>query len=866
MPNGELEQTQIIDALIEQIGDAVRGGRTPEDAAGRLATITDAVNVRRALEGYREITGRIRTMRVPGAMINDQLEPWYLGPVDTDKFWPLYSAYLRGEGWDPEAIEAVDVSSTKIVSLLSPPGAGTIRTRGLVLGYVQSGKTANFTAVIAKAADAGYRFFLVLSGISNALRNQTQRRLDRDLVLRSQDWIRLTDQVRDFHETTNVNAFLTDRQALTVLGVVKKNSARLRRLRDWLAGARPEVLQACPICIIDDEADQASPNAHPDPDERTRINDLLVELLGLLPKAAYIGYTATPFANLLIDPAPEDLYPSDFILSLPRDDEYFGPERIFGRAPLDWEEPDAVADGLDMIRTVLDSEVDQLKPGTAASRFDFVPQITQSIGEALRYFWMATAARYARGQATEHSSMLIHTTQYSVVHSNFRLPVLEYRDGLSVRLQTNEASLLDELRRQWEEELSRVPSATATSFDEISGFLSEVLERTEVKVENSVSADRIDYEADGNRPKVYVVIGGNVLSRGLTLEGLSVSVFVRVASAYDTLLQMGRWFGYRVGYADLPRIWMTDDLRGYLYDLATVEQEIRHEIERYENGHLSPLEFGVRIRTHPHLAITSRLKMQHAVASSMSFSGRIEQTLVFKHREREWLSANLEAGRQLISRLNAEGGQARHVRDRPHLIYHAVPVGAVLEFLEAYEIHEHHVHMPNNLLLDYIRAQNERGRIRTWNVGIVTRRTPRFGTLDFGFDNGLNLVNRSRFLRGDLQYADVKALMSENDVGVDLNISTDHLRSRSRSDLQNLRERLMPDRGLLLLYPISKDSTPLVENPVPQRRPLEANEHVLGMALVFPQADDRTPQGYVTVDLSEIAQDIADSDDLNDED
>src|SRR5207244_2904076 len=229
----------------------------------------------------------------------------------------------------------LDAASTKIVSLLSPPGAGSIRTRGLVVGHVQSGKTANFTSVISKAADTGYRFFLVLSGLSNALRNQTQKRLEQDLVaLQPEDWITITEATRDFRQTINVNAFLSERQASKVLGVVKKNAGRLRRLRDWLRGARDEVLRACPILVVDDEADQASPNSHPDPVQRTAINRLIVELLLSLPKAAYVGYTATPFANLFIDPAlEEDLYRRHFIVDLSRAEDYFSPERIVGPGP-----------------------------------------------------------------------------------------------------------------------------------------------------------------------------------------------------------------------------------------------------------------------------------------------------------------------------------------------------------------------------------------------------------------------------------------------------------------------------------------------------------------------------------------------------
>ncbi len=854
-----------IDALVGQIGDSVRAGRTPDEAARRLAQIADAALVEQALRRYRTLTKNVRTLREPGAIMDEYIDAWYPGPSDDDKFWPRFKEALRGKGWDDRSIAELDAASTKIVSLLSPPGAGSIRTRGLVLGHVQSGKTANFTSVILKAADAGYRFFLVLSGVSNALRNQTQRRLDQDLVaLQPEDWIALTGPTRDFREAANVNAFLSERQASKVLGVVKKNASRLRRLRDWLRGARDEVLRACPILVIDDEADQASPNSHPNPGERTAINRLLVELLLTLPKAAYVGYTATPFANLFIDPAPEeDLYPRHFIVDLPRGAGYFGPERIFGREPLDWEDPDEVSDGLDMIRLVPDDEVQYLKPAARDQRLAFVPQVTASLADALTYFWMATAARHARGQAGEHSTMLIHTTEYSATHDAFRVPVERFRDQLGVALRSGDAATLGRLRGMWEQEQAAVPPESVGErgvvFDALAQHLFDVVAGTQVRVENSRSNERIEY--DPTTPRTYVVVGGNVLSRGLTLEGLAVSYFVRGASAYDTLLQMGRWFGYRSGYADLPRIWLTNELRDFFYDLATVEREIRFDIDRYKQTHITPLTFAVRIRSHPLLAITSELKMQYAVPARMSFGGHAIQTIVFKHLDRDWLQGNLQATRTLVGRLLAVGLRPEKLQDRPHHVFHNVPVEAILSFLGEYHIHEKHVEMRSDLVQGYIRDQNARNKLTQWNVVVVTRAPHNIlGTVGLGLGGDVALVNRARFMRGAPELADIKALMSEIDSAIDLDVATAALRGTSKKDLLGMRDRVNP---LLLLYAISKDSQPM--GPALRsrhRRPLQAHEHVVGIGLVFPAADDDTPQSYMSADLSRVSQEQLDVDDL----
>jgi hypothetical protein len=393
--------------------------------------------------------------------------------------------------------------------------------------------------------------------------------------------------------------------------------------------------------------------------------------------------------------------------------------------------------------------------------------------------------------------------------------------------------------------------------------LQDVVERTELKVENGTSRDRIDYEKENpaDPGRIYIVVGGNVLSRGLTLEGLSVSFFVRTASAYDTLLQMGRWFGYRDGYADLPRIWMTEDLRGYFYDLATVEREIRYDIERYESGHTTPLDAGVRVRTHPQLAITSRLKMQHAVPARMSFAGRAVQTLVFRRRDEAWLRANLEAARGLTRGIRDAGRTAEQVQGRANIIFRDVPASHVLDFLNEYRIHETHIEMPTNLLRDYIRAENESGRLDQWNVAVVTRETAaRLGTVNIGLSSEIPLINRSRFLRGDTENdADLKALMSEWDGVLDIDIPLEEARRWGRSGLVRCREEHAPGRGLLLLYPVGRESEPTGRAHTDRHRVrLDSVEHIIGLALVFPDPNDGVAVNYWTVDLSRVPHEVTD--------
>jgi Z1 domain len=849
-----------IDWLVERIGESVRGGRTPDQAYKDYCRMFPPDQVKAALVKFEEITGRIRTLKEPTTLQQRGLLNWYPGPSPKDRYWPpLYRSLLQRGGWDLEAIKSLDEASTKIVSLLQPPGLGQINTRGLVIGYVQSGKTANYSAVISKAADVGYKFFIVLSGLTNPLRFQTQERLERELVdLNRGNWVALTGLDRDFFPTGavgNVDAFLTEHHDYKVLCVVKKNATVLRRLLRWLRAARKEVLSNCPVLLIDDEADQASVNASKFKDKRTAINQRILDILTVLPKAAYVGYTATPFANVFIDPQPEDIYPRDFIVNLPKPKDYFGTEQIFGREPLSLDDPEQIFDGLDMIRLVEDDEIPALTPQGRNGIDTFVPEITPSLEKALRYFWMATAARIARGGLEQDSTMLIHTSLRIEAHALFQAPVQDYRDELLASLESKQSTLIEELRTQWDEEQSRVPpeemDEKGTSFDELIPYLKDAVSRTDVVVENSRSVQRLVY---GDQAKIQIVIGGNTLARGLTLKGLVVSFFVRATNAYDTLLQMGRWFGYRRGYADLPRIWMTEELAGFFSDLATVEQEIRNDIRRYEAEGITPIDFGVRVRTHPDLSITSRLKMQATIDCDVSYRDTHPQTIFFKHKDREWLTNNINAAKSLICQICIDGIKGELAKGR-YIIFRDVPVEFIFKFLREYKFHEDSIVLQERLIREYIEAQNEDGELTIWNVVIVGgRRTDQVAGIDLGLREPIPLLNRTKYIIGPPKdYANLKAIVSPPDRTVDINIEKE---VQAEKEAASAAVRPAGSPGLLLIYPIAKDSAVIRKETQKGglREPLDAVEHIIGVSLVFPDSTNPTPQRYKTVDLSRLVR------------
>lgn len=801
-------------------------------------------------------------MLTSGHSVRRVREEWYTGPQAGHRNWPRLKTYLTDEkGWDCDTVESIDEASTRVVSLLDNPGKAKFTTRGLVVGYVQSGKTANMTAVMAKAADVGFRFFIILAGLTDALRQQTQLRIQSDLVARNPEgWHWKTSFDCDFQDNL-VAGFVAVQPGIRQIAVVKKNRWVLEKLLKKLSKTNKGVLANLPVLIIDDECDHASVNAARYKEEMTAINGLIRRYLKTIPRCSYVGYTATPFANVLIDPSvsvdperPDDLYPADFIYALPQPPAYFGAERLFGRDLLEADETPPDKQGLDMIRNIADDEVPRLRPKNAKERFDFEPEATPSLTDGLQYYLMATAARIARGQGEQHSSMLVHTTSY--VDPHFKFSVL-FDDWLGVwheRVKSSDAGLLSELRALWERETSRV-SATQfgrqhLSFEQLMPHLLEVAESVQVVVENGRSDVRLDFTPiateDGHRGRRYIVVGGNVLARGLTIEGLVVSFFLRTSSQYDTLMQMGRWFGYRHGWEDLPRIWMSQDMREAFRALALVEAEIRYDIELYERYKRTPLEFAVRIRQIPGLRITAKNKMTASEAADVSFANRQLQTRRFCHTDANWLASNWRAGSELVERcggaIEVEGAH----------VFRGVGVSAVLDFLTSYQVHPTHAEMASDALTKYIRSQNERsyGALSQWNVAVMTPTKGNPSDQPLGPLGKVTTSIRSRWALLDSD-ADIKALMSRRDVVVDLdNIG----RGLSWADLKSARWS-QTKTPLLVLYPIDRVSEPAPAYARSRDR-LDADGDVLGMGILFPPTEVDTPVKYIQVILPEEGEEI----------
>jgi hypothetical protein len=850
-----------VDALVRLIIQALPTANTIDEAVTQVKKHLSilglpnghSVELEEAAEVVRNQFERIQILHTHSVI--RKRPKWYFGPRPTDLHWPAVKGYLLGsKKWNPIDVQAVDDASNEVVSLLDnpcDPNRKQFSCRGLVVGYVQSGKTANMTAVISKALDAGYNTVFVLAGLTNKLRHQTQLRLYQDLVSRNPlNWQLLTSNEMDLDFRAPAHGGFLSLVNKAQLAVIKKNVSPLRELKLAIERTHPTTLEQLRILVIDDECDQASVNSAKGELDMTVINQRIREILEKLPAVTYVGYTATPFANVLINPYRldgqelDDLYPRDFITALPRSANYFGTERLFGGTPADPENPTASEEGLDMIRDIPVEEEALLQPQNRQRRDSFQPVMTPSLEIATLYFLASCAARHARGDSNQHMTMLVHTSAYVTAHERVAALIHGWVDVNRSQLTSRHTTLGQKLTSIWESERNRLPeqitACAPVGIDEIFYHLPDVLKRLEYPVENGASEDRINYDKTA---RTYIVVGGSILARGLTLEGLMVSYFLRTANQYDTLLQMGRWFGYRPRYEDLPRIWMPEELRLRFRFLAGIEQEIREDIDQYRLRDLTPLDLAVRIRTIPGMAITASAKMRAAKQCAVSYWGTHRQTFRFAPADSE---INWAAGSELISRLNALGLRDGEAEGR--LLWRNAPISSIVRFFRTYKVERTHVDLQPSMLLPFLEVSGS--RLEQWNVGVVEARQGTQSVEAFGSSGHVKMVRRAK-LKGGNDVIDIKALMSRRDVLFDC-VKEPNLNADDWETLKSIRLQEIGPKPLLLLYPIDKDSAPAENSKT--RVPLASPHDILGIGIVFPGSITESGS-FVSVELRAISAD-----------
>lgn len=797
--------------------------------------------IRTTLEQER-ISEEERTIRPLIAVSANPNAGRWLDAIDRNAWYytPSLRDYLLSRGWNQNAFIDLDRETDGVLRELCPPDTAEFNRRGLVLGYVQSGKTANFTALIAKAVDVGYRLVIVLSGIDNGLRRQTQIRLNRELVGYSNNAhgpaVPLPPPGYQWHQFTNeevdgdFDAGRANYGALQgsqpVLIVMKKNGHRLRRLLEWLRQAPAAVAQTLPTLVIDDEADQASVDTQgervndsipPDEivDDPSVINGLIRQLLGRFRRCAYVAYTATPYANILIPhdnvhpEYGEDLYPRDFFIALDKRPGYCGAEEYYGR--LDRVTNRSIP-GLGVVELVGDADLD------AIDNDEFPPDLKKAFAD----FVLAGAARRLRGDGDAPATMLIHTSARQDDHRNFARQTLAYLNQKRDEWRYQREYFEPELRSRWDEHFrhriqTRCPE-NDVPFDalipSINVFLSELQEVREI---NSRTGEVLDYNSEPNLK--VIAVGGNRLARGLTLEGLLVSYFVRRTPMYDTLMQMGRWFGYRGGYADLTRVYTTSLLNTWFYDLATVEHQLREDIGVYaRNPGVTPRDIGLRILRHPAMMLTSRLKQRHSqsLSTQQTFAGTVAQLFKFPFDRPQALAEQADANLSTVRGfLHAAGRPSPATESRSEgPIWDNVPGGRVVQFLQTFQVDDGIRTLSMEHLAAYVQRQIEAGELIQWTVAVMGRKTT---SEQLGYANWVSGVPIRQISRTRLTGpADL------NSVGV-ITSTQDELVGLSEDQIANVRQRCerdeigpnpasryvrSPEQGLLLLYPISRYSIP----------------------------------------------------------
>lgn len=700
------------------------------------------------------------------------------------------------------------------------------------MGNVQSGKTANFAGVIAKAADAGYRMVIVLAGMHNNLRKQTQARLDRD-VFPPDRWQPLTTLDKDFQRQP-LQAMFQNSGNMKLAAVVKKNEKRLANLVQSLRAVPEDVRQRFPILIVDDEADQATPNTKRAQQRVSAINKRLKEIWGLIPTGSYLAYTATPFANVLIDPDESaDLFPSDFITTLTPGAGYFGPEQVFGLSVLEDKDAEGPEPPLDMVRLIPTAEAASIKPSSKREdRKHDRPPATQSLRTAISWFVIASAIRRARSDVG-HSSMLIHTTHFIAPHFAMKETIEEVLGDLKSLVEDRD---MESLRRIWEAEKDRVSvvrSETMPDWSKIIGYLLSVLNDIRVIVDNGESSERLEYEDD--KPATVIAVGGGTLARGLTLEGLSVSYFTRTSNTYDTLLQMGRWFGYRPRYEDLPRIWVTEGLDEDYAHLARVEMDLRDEIDSLRSSEYSPAQLGVRVRTHPgRLEITAASKMFGAKTVKMSYSGQMNQAFLVDCR-RTVQQRNKESIEELLA------GASLQASARPgHLLSRGIDAEKVARFLNGFQHHPKQTTLAaensRGSMVDWVRRVSDR---TNWNVVVVSKDGRETGpTVEIGGHQVVPLDRRPLKASSDVAAGKLnfKAVLSNPERLADLDFELSRgMKFDSVSSYMDFRHRLAPSEGLVLIYPLNGRTTAKTSSTSQdQRMDLDLDHSLWTFAIVFP--------------------------------
>lgn len=648
-------------------------------------------------------------------------EEW-VGTLSDDR-WEYSTAYenhLLFNEWAPEVVNTISKDTKRILGHLRNPNDDDSRWdhRGLVIGHVQSGKTANYLGLVTRAADAGYRFILILAGIHENLRKQTQERVDEGftgrtvtkdggfevgVALENSKFPKpacLTNTVSDFKKATAAqNWRLADHNKPIVL-VIKKNVRTLESLYTWLKelnANKTGTISDLPMLMIDDEADNASINTKKEDIDPTKTNRKIREILGLFDKRCYVGYTATPYANILINPDAygdeklrQELFPKDFIYCLDAPNTYFGPRKVF----LDDHVNRSASENQVSPRVLQPiSDAENYIPLKHDKYIDLT-SLPPSLEKAICQFVIAKAIRIKRGQENKHCSMLINVSRFvdvqKIVKSHVSLYLKRLRDAVKANYaMTCEASERNAYMKRLKEVFEQEYLDNGLTWEAAKKELFSAVDSVKLFVVNSdkkKSDEVLDYKKYDSG-LTAIAIGGLSLSRGLTIEGLCISYMYRNTRMYDTLMQMGRWFGYRFGFADLCRIHLPQDSIDWYSHIADSTENLRQQITAMRADKLSPTQFGLYVRSHEEgLMVTAANKMRNGekITLNQNYSGDLKESYLLPFDE----SINIK-NRELVQYYwdSKFGGDSLRQTGKGW-IARGVSTFKVIEFLRDFRVHE----------------------------------------------------------------------------------------------------------------------------------------------------------------------------------
>lgn len=835
-------------------------------------------------------------------------------PTSPYSSWQLYKKKLEMKGFKSDSIDSIERITKGILQRLNGDTTTSQPVKGLVIGNVQSGKTANMAALMAMASDYGWNMFIVLSGVIESLREQTQTRLFEDLYsdYGTNHWIRLehlSKRSPDGQRAQDCNFQEGSMNHLRYFTVSLKIKKRLTDLIQWLQEDSNKQKQM-KILVIDDEADQASINtADISNDERNAINALIENLVNqktynskecsVKYKAMnYIGYTATPYANVLNDPRETSLYPKDFIVTLNVSNEYFGPQQIFGITSGTTADS---YDGLNIVNEITESDHEQIKSIQKGE----LSEIPVSLKRSICWFICATAVmRYWKVRRSV--SMLVHTSQKTNDHQ-FLADAID--DWFTTKNHGEISNLCEDVYREQTQNFTKetfrdeykdygIPNDEIRDYPEYSEIESEVKhiiqfnlskikmnDNEELKygegvhlcidncMNNGLNEDnehvRLVYPNKQNMPEkapAFLVIGGQTLSRGLTLEGLLCTYFLRTTKQADTLMQMGRWFGYRKGYELLPRIWITDKTRQKFEFLSDLDQDLRNEINMMEISGISPSECGPKIMNTPSvrlITITNAKKMQSAESVEYDFSGANSQTQVFA-TNKDTLKNNYNKTLAFIQSLGAPDENEDHFISN-NLVWRDIDNDKVEDYIKQYQFSKRqYVFDHINELFDWVSKTIQDKSLKNWNV--VLHNTKSNKQRDFPIEN-LDSFKITRTEKEPYEEDNIRigALRDPSDLisDIDLELLSEDKKAKIINEIKKYKTSNSPikadnirnmagleDVPQLIIYCIDKKSQVRKKSSA-HRRSLNLDTDPIGLSIRIPGAKKGANYAtYVTIKMS----------------